>query len=86
MAAKFTTKSALAAESSAIARFAIGVRFDALPSKAADWAKTAILDCLGVAVTGSREKSSQIAANRAREEATKQDATVYGHAFKSSAA
>ena len=86
MAAKFITKSARAAETPAIARFAASVRFDALPRKAVDWAKTAILDCLGVALAGSREKSSQVAAKLAREEGVKQEAIVYGHGFKSSAA
>ena len=86
MAAKFGINRAMAAETSATAKFALGVRFDALPPKAVDWAKTAILDCLGVAIAGSRETSSQIVAKLAREEGKKPEATLYGHAFKSSAA
>src|SRR5215467_1909359 len=86
MGATFGINRALAAETSAVAKFALRVRFDALPPKSVDWAKTAILDCLGVALAGSREKSSQVAAKLAREEGVKQDATVYAHGFKSSAA
>src|SRR5215467_15498649 len=86
MVATFGINRAFGAETSAIAKFALGVRFEALPPKAIDWAKTAILDCLGVALAGSREKSSQVAAKLAREEGVKQEAIVYGHGFKSSAA
>ncbi|HLH44621.1 MAG TPA: MmgE/PrpD family protein [Bryobacteraceae bacterium] len=86
MAAKFTTPPARAADTSSIARFALGLRFQTLPPKAVEWAKTAILDCLGVAVAGSRETSSQIAAELARQEAARRQTSVYGHAFLSSPA
>lgn len=70
----------------AIANFAVNARYEALSPKAIEWAKTAALDCLGVAVAGSREESSQIVARMAREESGAQEATVIGHGFKSSAA
>src|SRR5579863_9000768 len=50
------------AATSNVARFAVKASYDALPPKALEWAKTAILDCLGVAVAGSREESSRVAA------------------------
>src|ERR1700680_3735112 len=82
------TNSAMAApeaRTSQIARFVVNTRYDALPPKALEWAKTAILDCLGVAVAGSREESSRICAELARQEKAAEEATVYGHGFKSSA-
>src|ERR1019366_2702989 len=69
-----------------IARFAINSRYDNLPPKALEWAHTAILDCLGVAVAGSREESSRICAQLARDEKPKEEATLYGHGFGTSAA
>ena len=74
------------AVASRIAGFAVNMRYDSLPPKALEWAKTAILDCLGVAVAGSREESSRICAELARQEKAKEEAVVYGHGFKSSAA
>jgi len=69
-----------------IASFARSTRFDALPPMAVEWAKTAMLDCLGVAIAGSREQSSKIAADLARQDGSKEEATVFGHRLKSSAA
>src|SRR6202171_2162607 len=66
-----------------IARFAVNTRYDALPPKALEWAKTAMLDCLSVAVAGSREESSRICAELARQEKAAEETTVYGHGFKS---
>src|SRR5579862_4494675 len=74
------------AGTSKVARFTVNTSYDGLPPKALEWAKTAILDCLGVAVAGSREESSRIAAELARQEKVKEEAVVYGHGFKSSAA
>jgi 2-methylcitrate dehydratase PrpD len=82
------TNSAMAAPeagTSNVARFTVNTRYDALPPKALEWAKTAILDCLGVAVAGSREESSRICAALARQEKAIEEAVVYGHGFKSSA-
>src|SRR5580692_4795709 len=68
-----------------IAAFVLNTRYDALPPKALEWSKTAILDCLGVAVAGRNEESSRICADLARQEKAKEEATIYGHGFKSSA-
>ena len=81
----FGARIATAAETSVIASFVLNTRYENLPPKAVDWAKTAILDCLGVALAGSKEQSSRIAAQLAREEKAAEEATVYGHGFKSSA-
>src|SRR5204863_3448638 len=70
----------------ATANFVVGMRYEALSAKAIEWAKTAVLDCLGVAVAGSREESSRIVARIAREDGAAQEATVIGHGFKSSSA
>jgi 2-methylcitrate dehydratase PrpD len=56
-----------------------------IPPKALQTAKTAVLDCLGVALAGSKEPSGEICAAGAREENAKKEATVFGHGFKSSA-
>ena len=68
-----------------ISRFVAGTRFDAIPPKAVEMAKTAILDCLGVAVAGGMEESAQIGGRLVREEGAKEETTVYGQRFKSSA-
>ena len=68
-----------------IAQFVIDTRYRAIPSQALATAKTAVLDCLGVALAGSREKCAKISAQIARQENTKQETTVFGQGFKSSA-
>jgi len=87
MIESFGRKSAMGAQlpSSRIAAFTVKARYDALPAKTLEWAKTAILDCLGVAIAGSREESSRICAELARNEKAKEETTVYGHGFRSSA-
>ena len=60
--------------SASIAAFALGTRYDALPPKVLEWSKTAILDCLGVAVAGRNEESSRICADLARQEKAKEEA------------
>src|SRR5579883_921995 len=69
----------------ALSRFVAGVRYDAISSKAIETAKTAVMDCLGVALAGSKEESAQIAGRMVREEGAKEEATVFGQRFKSSA-
>ena len=68
-----------------IARFASNSRYEAITPKALVWAKTAILDCLGTALAGSREESGRILSQMARERA-KEETSVYGQNFKSSIA
>src|SRR5215831_8419595 len=70
----------------ALCKFTAGVRYENIPPKALETAKTAILDCLGVAVAGSREESAQITGRMVREEAAKEEATLYGMRFKTSVA
>jgi 2-methylcitrate dehydratase PrpD len=79
------TRDALADETPMIAKFVLSTHYEELPPKALEWAKTAVLDCLGVALAGSREPSSRISAELAREEKAVGEATAYGHGFKSSA-
>jgi 2-methylcitrate dehydratase PrpD len=45
-----------------IARFVIETEFKKIPSEAVKMAKTAVLDCLGVALAGSKESSARICA------------------------
>jgi 2-methylcitrate dehydratase PrpD len=68
----------------ALCKFTAGVRYDTIPPKALETAKTAIMDCLGVAVAGAKEESAQITGKMVREEAAREEATVYGMRFKSS--
>lgn len=68
-----------------LSRFIADLRYDRIPSKALETAKTAVRDCLGVAVAGGREQSAQLSGTLIREERAKQEATVYGQRFKSSA-
>ena len=68
-----------------IARFVAGSRFDSIPAGALDAAKTAILDCLGTTLAGSLEESGKICAEIARQEEAREDSTVYGQGFRTSA-
>jgi 2-methylcitrate dehydratase PrpD len=67
-----------------LSRFITTTRYDAIPPTVLESAKIAIMDCLGVAVAGAREESAQITARLARDEAAKEEATIYGQRFKSS--
>jgi 2-methylcitrate dehydratase PrpD len=67
-----------------LARFTASIRYDSIPPKAIQNAKTAILDGLGVAVAGATEESAVITGRMVREEGAKEEATVYGQRFKSS--
>lgn len=68
-----------------IAKFVVDVKYETIPPKALANAKTAVLDCLGVALAGSREECAKICAQIARQENTKEETTVLGQGFKSSA-
>lgn len=68
-----------------IARFVVESRYERIPSRAVENAKSAMLDCLGVALAGSKEGSAGICAQIARQEGAKEEATVLGQGFKSSA-
>ncbi len=68
-----------------IARFVVETQYEKLPPQAIATAKTAVLDCLGVALAGSREECGKICAEVARHEGATQESTVFGHGFRSSA-
>ena len=68
-----------------IARFVVETEFQKMPSEAIKMAKTALLDCLGVALAGSKESSARICAEIARQEHAKEESSVIGQGFKSSA-
>src|SRR5262245_28169969 len=67
---------------SRLSRFVADLRYDAIPPKALDTARTAIMDCLGVAVAGGTEESARIAGRLAREDGGKETTTLYGQRFK----
>ena len=68
-----------------IARFVTETDYERIPSKALETAKAALLDCLGVALAGSKEASAKICAEITRREGAREEATVIGQGFKSSA-
>ena len=68
-----------------IARFVVETEFQKMQSEAIKMAKTALLDCLGVALAGSKESSARICAEIARQEHAKEESSVIGQGFKSSA-
>jgi 2-methylcitrate dehydratase PrpD len=68
-----------------IARFVVECQFKNIPANALDTARTAVRDCLGVALAGSTEQSAKSCAEIARQEAAREEATVIGQRFQSSA-
>jgi 2-methylcitrate dehydratase PrpD len=59
-----------------------GSRFEAIPQKALDVAKGAMLDCIGVALAGARQPGGTIMAEWSRAAAGAGPATVWGQGFK----
>jgi 2-methylcitrate dehydratase PrpD len=68
-----------------IAQFVVNATYEKLPAKAIETAKVAVRDCLGVALAGSREEDAKICAGVARQEQAKEETTVIGQGFKTSA-
>ncbi|HEU4343840.1 MAG TPA: MmgE/PrpD family protein [Candidatus Binatia bacterium] len=68
-----------------IARFVAEHQYGKIPPQAVATAKTAVLDCLGVALAGSKEVSGRICADTARHEGAREEAAVFGQRFRSSA-
>jgi 2-methylcitrate dehydratase PrpD len=68
-----------------IARFVADAKYEKIPPKAMENAKLAVRDCLGVALAGSKEEDAKICAEIARQEDAKEEASVIGQGFKSSA-
>ncbi|MGH7847455.1 MAG: MmgE/PrpD family protein [Candidatus Binatia bacterium] len=68
-----------------ISRFVVDTRYERIPPEVVATAKTALLDCLGVALAGSQEDCAKICAGIARQENANGEATLLGQGFKSSA-
>jgi len=68
-----------------LARFVTDLKFDDVPPKALQTAKVAVRDCLGVALAGSREEDAKICAEIVRQENAKEETSVIGQRFKTSA-
>jgi len=68
-----------------IAQFVADMKYEKIPPKAIDTAKTAVLDCLGVALAGSKEEDAKICARIARQEGAKEEATVFGQGLRTTA-
>jgi 2-methylcitrate dehydratase PrpD len=68
-----------------ISRFVKDLNYERIPVDAVRTAKTAVRDCLGVALAGSREEDAKICAEIARQEKAKEETTVIGQGFKTSA-
>ncbi|HXG50655.1 MAG TPA: MmgE/PrpD family protein [candidate division Zixibacteria bacterium] len=66
-----------------IARFAAEARYENIPARAVETAKIAVMDCVGVALAGSREPSARICAELARFD--REESTVIGQHFRSGA-
>ena len=68
--------------SSKLAEFTVGFQLDAVPTKALENAKIAILDCLGVAVLATRQEIGTILLNFARNNTAVGACTIWGTALK----
>jgi 2-methylcitrate dehydratase PrpD len=68
-----------------IAGFVTELKYASIPTAAVQTAKIAVRDCLGVALAGSKEEDAKICAQIARQENAREDATVIGQGFKTSA-
>jgi len=68
-----------------LSRFAAETNLEKIPAKVLETAKTAVMDCIGVALAGSKEECAKICAEIARQEGAKEEATIIGQGFKSSA-
>ncbi len=68
-----------------IARFVAETTLDAVPPAVVDTAKTAFMDGLSVALAGSQDDAGTLAARVAREEGAREEASVLGHGFRTSA-
>jgi 2-methylcitrate dehydratase PrpD len=68
-----------------IAQFVVNATYEKVPAKAIETAKVAMRDCLGVALAGSKEEDARICAGIARQEQAKEETSVIGQGFKTSA-
>ena len=68
-----------------VARFVVETSLDSVPAAAVATAKVAFMDLLGVALAGSQDDAGSIAARIAREEGAREEASVIGQGFRTSA-
>ncbi|HOE17979.1 MAG TPA: MmgE/PrpD family protein [Syntrophorhabdaceae bacterium] len=68
-----------------IAKFISGLTFDAIPKKAVDLAKDAILDWMGVTIAGSCEPAVNILTEQVKQWGGANEAGVIGRAFRTTA-
>jgi 2-methylcitrate dehydratase PrpD len=68
-----------------IAQFVENAKYEQIPPQAVDTAKVAVRDCLGVALAGSKEEDAKICAQIARQEGAKEESSIIGQGFRSSA-
>ena len=68
-----------------LAGFVTDLHYEAIPREAVETAKIAVRDGLGVALAGSREEDARIAAEIARQEDAREETSVIGQGFKTSA-
>ncbi len=69
-----------------VAEFVSRTAYDTLSTEVVNAAKSAIIDCLGVTLAGSKEESAMVCAEIVRQEGAIAEATIFGQGFKSSAA
>jgi 2-methylcitrate dehydratase PrpD len=67
-----------------VAEFVARLEYTRIPPSAIDWAKSGLLDSVGVALAGSHEAPGRIAAEHARDESEKNEAALFGHGVRSS--
>ena len=65
--------------------FVVKARLEDIPAKGLEQARIGIFDCVGVALAGARQPAGAIGAEWARKAGGAQQATVWGHGFKTSA-
>ena len=68
-----------------LAKFTTDLHYEKIPRKAVETAKIALRDCLGVALAGSREEDARMAAEIARQERAREETSVIGQGFRTSA-
>src|SRR5947209_105934 len=65
--------------------FVVNARLEDIPTYGLEQARIGILDCVGVALAGTRQSAGAIGAEWARKCAAAAQATVWGQGFKTSA-
>src|SRR5215468_4640926 len=68
-----------------IAQFVADTKYEKIPAKAIETAKRAVLDCLGVALAGSKEEDAKICAQIVRQENATEESNVFGQGIRTSA-